>query len=44
VLVWVYYSAQLFFFGAEFTKVYARRHGSHVEAKAELDTAAQGPK
>ena len=24
VLVWVYYSAQLFFLGAEFTKVYAR--------------------
>jgi membrane protein len=29
VLVWVYYSALLFFMGAEFTKVYARRHGSH---------------
>ena len=27
-LVWVYYSAQLFFLGAEFTKVYARRYGS----------------
>jgi len=25
LLVWVYYSAQLFFFGAEFTHVYARR-------------------
>ena len=25
VLVWVYYSAQLFFFGAEFTKVYGNR-------------------
>lgn len=25
VLVWVYYSAQLFFFGAEFTRVYALR-------------------
>lgn len=24
LLVWMYYSAQLFFFGAEFTKVYAR--------------------
>ena len=23
ILVWVYYSAQLFFFGAEFTKIYA---------------------
>lgn len=29
VLVWIYYSAQLFFLGAEFTKVYARTFGSH---------------
>ncbi len=29
VLVWVYYSAQIFFFGAEFTQVYAQRHGSN---------------
>jgi membrane protein len=28
LLVWVYYSAQLFFLGAEFTKVYARTYGS----------------
>jgi membrane protein len=28
VLVWVYYSAQIFLLGAEFTKVYAYRHGS----------------
>jgi membrane protein len=28
VLVWVYYSAQIMFFGAEFTRVYAQRHGS----------------
>jgi len=33
VLVWVYYSAQLFFFGAEFTKVYTRKYGSHFAAK-----------
>ena len=26
VLVWVYYSAQIFFFGAEFTQVYAGRN------------------
>ena len=30
VLLWVYYSAQLFFLGAEFTKVYARTRGSHA--------------
>jgi membrane protein len=28
VLVWVYYSAQIFLLGAEFTKVYATRYGS----------------
>ena len=32
VLLWVYYSAQLFFLGAEFTKVYARTRGSHRPA------------
>jgi membrane protein len=30
VLVWVYYSAQIFYFGAEFTKVYATRRGHRV--------------
>lgn len=29
VLIWVYYSAQVFFFGAEFTHVFAMRRGSH---------------
>jgi|WetSurMetagenome_2_1015567.scaffolds.fasta_scaffold40589_2 membrane protein len=28
VLLWVYYSSQIFFFGAEFIKVYARTRGS----------------
>jgi membrane protein len=28
ILVWVYYSAQIFLFGAEFSKVYAERYGS----------------
>ena len=28
VLVWVYYSSQILFFGAEFTQVYAQSHGS----------------
>lgn len=28
VLVWVYYSAQIFLLGAEFTKVYSQAHGS----------------
>jgi membrane protein len=30
VLVWVYYSAQIVFMGAEFTQVYSRRFGSHA--------------
>jgi membrane protein len=29
VLVWVYYSAQVFLLGAEFTRVYAQQLGSH---------------
>jgi len=31
LLLWVYYSAQIFLLGAEFTKVYANRHGSKEE-------------
>ena len=31
LLLWVFYSAQLLLFGAEFTKVYANTYGSHVE-------------
>jgi membrane protein len=30
LIVWVYYSAQLLFFGAEFAQVYATRFGSHI--------------
>jgi membrane protein len=26
--LWIYYSAQIFFLGAEFTRLYAREHGS----------------
>jgi membrane protein len=29
-LVWVYYSALVFFFGAEFTRVYANKYGSRI--------------
>jgi membrane protein len=31
VIVWVYYSAQILFLGAEFTKVYTNRRKPHVE-------------
>lgn len=30
LLAWIYYSAQILFFGAEFTQVYARRFGSQI--------------
>ncbi len=30
LLVWVYYSAQILFFGAELTQVYASRYGSRI--------------
>jgi membrane protein len=30
ILIWVYYSAIILYFGAEFTKVYARTHGQKI--------------
>jgi membrane protein len=33
LLFWVYYSALIGFFGAEFTQVYARRYGSRIRPK-----------
>jgi len=30
LLIWIYYSAQILFFGAEFTQVYANRYGSRI--------------
>jgi membrane protein len=31
LLVWIYYSTQTFFLGAEFTQVYAKHHGSRLK-------------
>jgi membrane protein len=36
VLVWVYYSAQIFFLGAEFTRMYTLQFGSRLTAKLTL--------
>jgi membrane protein len=33
ILVWVYYSAQVFFFGAEFTYIYTNKYGSRFRAR-----------
>jgi membrane protein len=30
ILIWVYYSSAILFFGAEFTKAYAAKHGSRI--------------
>jgi membrane protein len=37
LLLWVYYSAQIFLLGAEFTKVYANSHGSKQGAQVSED-------
>ena len=34
LLVWIYYSAMISFFGAEFTQVYARQRGKKIELEA----------
>ena len=46
-LVWVYYSGQILFFGAEFTQVYATRYGSQVvpddhAVKVEVQKTVEG--
>jgi membrane protein len=35
LLLWLYYSAQILFFGAEFTQVYANRLGSRIVAEGQ---------
>ena len=34
-LVWVYYSGQIFFLGAEFTHIFSERHGSRAAKRCE---------
>jgi membrane protein len=45
LLLWVYYSAQILFFGAEVTQVWARQHGSRknaaVAAAAQADSGRE---
>lgn len=43
LLLWIYYSAQLFFLGAEFTQVYARTRGSRVQEHELLEGAGDDP-
>jgi membrane protein len=41
VMLWIYYSSQIFLLGAEFTKVYAYRHGSQ-EGREDTEAAVTG--
>jgi membrane protein len=41
LLVWVYWSAQILFFGSEFTQVYARTHGSMAGDTSKQEARAQ---
>lgn len=40
LLLWVYYSAQILFFGAEFTQIYANRYGSKVRPAPDATSIA----
>ena len=42
ILIWVYWSAQILFFGAEMTQVYARSHGSMAGKR--VDKGQEEPK
>jgi membrane protein len=42
LLLWVYYSAQVFFLGAELTKVYATRYGSHRRIEENVNDGTSG--
>jgi len=41
LLVWIYWSAQILFFGAEFTQVYANAHGSRIGRAQSAELRAQ---
>lgn len=44
VLLWIYYSSQIFLLGAEFTKVWASHHGSAEAFAARTATVQPGPR
>lgn len=41
ILVWIYYSTQILFLGAEFTQVYTNTYGSHVKPKANAEMVTE---
>ncbi len=42
ILLWIYYSAQILFFGAEFTQVYANQLGSRVVPEKQAQAVGRG--
>ena len=42
LIVWIYYSAQILFLGAELTQVYARRYGSRIVPEGQTSPARIG--
>ncbi|HVQ28803.1 MAG TPA: YihY/virulence factor BrkB family protein [Vicinamibacteria bacterium] len=43
LILWVYYAAQIFFFGAELTQAYARRHGSRATSSERQPQSRRAP-
>ncbi|MDX1412267.1 MAG: YhjD/YihY/BrkB family envelope integrity protein, partial [Nitrospirales bacterium] len=43
LLLWFYYSAQIFMYGAEFTYMYATRYGSQIVPAAGAEQAGRSP-
>ena len=43
LLLWIYYSAQILFFGAEFTQVYANQLGSKIVPEGQAETEEPQP-
>ena len=41
ILVWIYYSAQILFLGAEFTQVYANRYGSRIRPDRDAEPVTE---
>jgi len=41
LLIWIYYSAQILLFGAEFTQVYANKYGSKIIPEGEAEDSAE---
>lgn len=43
LLIWIYYSAQILFFGAEFTQVYANKFGSKIVPEGRAEQPGEEP-